>query len=54
VRYCNLMQVAVGDDGRPLIERWEEEDDQAKKWTSKDTTNGDEGPEESVWEREEQ
>ncbi len=53
VRYCHQLQVSVDDDGRPLIERWDEEDDLAKKWISKDTTDGDEGPEESVWEWEE-
>lgn len=53
VRYCHELQVAVDDAGRPLIERWDAEDNQAKQWNSKDTTDGDEGPEESVWEWEE-
>ena len=53
VRYCHELQVAVDESGRPLIEQCDNVRTQAKKWNSKDTTDGDEGPEESVWEWEE-
>lgn len=39
--YCHDRQMALGDDGRPLIET------QAKKWDTKSATDGDEGPEEN-------
>lgn len=45
--YCHDQQVAVGDDGRPLIETM------GKDWKSKSATDGDEGPEENWgWEEE--
>jgi len=39
--YCHDQQVAVGDDGRPLIETM------GKDWKSKSSSDGDEGPEEN-------
>lgn len=39
--YCHQSQVAVGDDGTPLIETM------GKEWESKSSTDGDEGPEEN-------
>jgi putative ATP-grasp target RiPP len=45
VRYCHKLQVAVDDDGRPLIE----EETSDKQWATKHTTDGDEGPEETTW-----
>ncbi|GAA4024736.1 hypothetical protein GCM10022247_56450 [Allokutzneria multivorans] len=39
--YCHESQVAVGDDGVPLIEKM------GKEWESKSSTDGDEGPEEN-------
>jgi putative ATP-grasp target RiPP len=39
--YCHESQVAVGDDGVPLIETM------GKEWESKSSTDGDEGPEEN-------
>ncbi|WP_216207452.1 putative ATP-grasp-modified RiPP [Amycolatopsis aidingensis] len=39
--YCHELQVAVGDDGVPLIEMM------GKEWESKSSTDGDEGPEEN-------
>lgn len=47
IHYCHQRQVAVDEHGQPLIETM------GKDWRSKDTTDGDEGPEESVWEWEE-
>jgi putative ATP-grasp target RiPP len=41
VRYCPTQQVAVDEEGRPLVETM------GKKWTSKSSTDGDEGPEEN-------
>jgi putative ATP-grasp target RiPP len=52
VRYCHDLQVAVDDDGRPLIDKKEEdpdEEDPKKQWATKHTTDGDEGPEETTW-----
>ncbi len=52
VRYCHDLQVAVDDDGRPLIDKEKEEDDDEepkKQWATKHTTDGDEGPEETTW-----
>ncbi|MEU6267500.1 putative ATP-grasp-modified RiPP [Saccharopolyspora shandongensis] len=40
-RYCPDQQVAVDQDGRPLIEKM------GKEWESKSSTDGDEGPEEN-------
>jgi putative ATP-grasp target RiPP len=54
VRYCHQLQVAVDDDGRPLIERMGWEEDQKKEWQSKTHSDGDEGPEEDIWGWEEQ
>ena len=45
VRYSHELQVAVNDDGRPLIE----EENSEKQWATKHTTDGDEGPEETTW-----
>lgn len=45
MRYCHELQVAVDDDGRPLIEGETSE----KQWATKHTTDGDEGPEETTW-----
>jgi len=39
--YCHVQQVAVGGDGRPLIETM------GKEWKTKSSTDGDEGPEEN-------
>ncbi|HEU0086039.1 MAG TPA: putative ATP-grasp-modified RiPP [Pseudonocardiaceae bacterium] len=51
VRYCNQLQVAVDDEGRPLIERMGWEEDQCKEWATKTDSDGDEGPEEDYgWE----
>jgi putative ATP-grasp target RiPP len=49
VRYCHQLQVAVDDDGRPLIERMGWEEDQKKEWQSKTYSDGDEGQEEDTW-----
>lgn len=40
-RYCPEQQVAVDDEGRPLIETL------GKDWKTKSSTDGDEGPEEN-------
>ncbi len=45
VRYCHRLQVAVDDNGRPLIE----DETSEKQWATKHTTDGDEGPEETTW-----
>ncbi|MGH3692665.1 MAG: putative ATP-grasp-modified RiPP [Pseudonocardiaceae bacterium] len=51
VRYCHQLQVAVDDDGRPLIEQMGWEEDQGKEWETKTDSDGDEGPEENYgWE----
>lgn len=39
--YCPERQLAVGDDGRPMVETMK------KEWKSKSSTDGDEGPEEN-------
>lgn len=39
--FCHTSQVAVGEDGVPLIETM------GKEWKSKSSTDGDEGPEEN-------
>lgn len=44
--YSHIQQVAVGDDGRPLVET------KGKEWKTKSSTDGDEGPEEN-WDWEE-
>jgi putative ATP-grasp target RiPP len=53
VRYCHRLQVAVDDDGQPLIDKEEKgspgEKGPRKKWATKHTTDGDEGPEETTW-----
>jgi putative ATP-grasp target RiPP len=50
VRYCHDLQVAVDDDGRPLIDKEDPEGESPKKqWATKHTTDGDEGPEETTW-----
>lgn len=49
VRYCHQLQVAIDDDGRPLIERMGWEEDQKKEWQSKTYSDGDEGQEEDTW-----
>jgi putative ATP-grasp target RiPP len=41
VAFCHEQQVAVDDDGRPLIETM------GKEWKSKSSKDGDEGPEEN-------
>lgn len=43
--YSHALQVAVGEDGRPLVETM------GKNWVSKATSDGDEGTEEdhSCW-----
>lgn len=48
--YSHTVQVAVGPDGRPLVETM------AKQWRSKASSDGDEGTEEdhSCWQWEEQ
>lgn len=45
VHYCHELQVAVDDNGRPLID----EETSEKQWATKHTTDGDEGPEETTW-----
>lgn len=40
-RYCPEKQVAVDDQGRPLVETM------GKDWKTKSSTDGDEGPEEN-------
>jgi putative ATP-grasp target RiPP len=40
-RYCPLQQVAVDDDGEPLVET------KGKDWKTKGSTDGDEGVEEN-------
>ncbi len=40
VRYCPQRQVAVDEQGRPLVETM------GKEWASKASSDGDEGPEE--------
>jgi len=47
VRYCHELQVAVDDDGRPLVE--DVTSKKQKQWATKHTTDGDEGPEETTW-----
>lgn len=54
VRYCHQLQVAVDDDGRPLIGRMDGEEDQKKEYQSKTYSDGDEGQEEDTWGWEEQ
>jgi putative ATP-grasp target RiPP len=54
VRYCHQLQVAVDDNGRPLIERMGWEEEQNKQWQSKTYSDGDEGQEEDTWGWEEQ
>jgi putative ATP-grasp target RiPP len=54
VRYCHRLQVAVDDNGRPLIERMGWEEEQNKQWQSKTYSDGDEGQEEDTWGWEEQ
>jgi putative ATP-grasp target RiPP len=49
VRYCPVLQVAVDEDGRPMIERLGWEEDQKKEWVSKGQSDGDEGKEEHIW-----
>lgn len=49
VRYCQQLQVAVDDEGRPLIERMGWEEDQKKEYQSKTYSDGDEGQEEDGW-----
>ena len=45
--YCPRRQVAVGDDGQPLVETMK------KDWKTKAASDGDEGPEETYgWEEE--
>lgn len=45
--YCPDRQLAVGDDGRPLVETMK------KDWKTKANSDGDEGPEEDYgWEEE--
>lgn len=45
--YCPERQLAVGDDGEPLVETMK------KEWKTKSSTDGDEGPEENWgWEEE--
>jgi putative ATP-grasp target RiPP len=41
VLYCPDRQVALGADGRPLLETM------GKDWKTKASTDGDEGPEEN-------
>ncbi len=51
VRYCHQLQLAVDDDGHPLIERMDWEEDQNKEWATKADSDGVEGPEEDYgWE----
>ncbi|MGH3873351.1 MAG: putative ATP-grasp-modified RiPP [Pseudonocardiaceae bacterium] len=54
VRYCHRLQLAVDEDGRPLIERLGSEEDQGKQWLTKAESDGDEGKEEDTWGWEEQ
>ncbi len=49
VRYCHSLQVAVDDDGQPMIERLDGEEDQQKEWATKAESDGDEGKEEDTW-----
>ncbi len=49
VRYCHSLQVAVDDDGRPMIEQLSWEEDQQKEWATKAESDGDEGKEEDTW-----
>jgi putative ATP-grasp target RiPP len=49
VRYCPVLQVAVDEDGRPMIERLGWEEDQKKEWVTKAESDGDEGKEEDTW-----
>ena len=49
MRYCHSLQVAVDDDGRPMIERLDWEEDQQKEWATKAESDGDEGKEEDTW-----
>lgn len=45
--YCADRQLAIGDDGKPLVETMK------KEWKTKSSTDGDEGPEEDWgWEEE--
>jgi putative ATP-grasp target RiPP len=46
--YSHALQVAVNDAGQPLIEAM------GKEWKSKADSDGDEGPEEDLWDWEEQ
>lgn len=54
ILYCHQLQVAVDNDGRPLVERMGWEEDQNKEWQSKTYSDGDEGQEEDTWGWEEQ
>jgi putative ATP-grasp target RiPP len=49
VRYCHSLQVAVDDEGRPMVERLGWEEDQKKEWVTKAESDGDEGKEEDTW-----
>lgn len=40
-RYCSEQQVAIDEQGRPLVETM------GKDWKTKGSTDGDEGPEEN-------
>lgn len=49
VRYCHRLQVAVDDNGRPIVEQLDWEEDQKKEWGTKGESDGDEGKEEDTW-----
>lgn len=49
VRYCHRLQLAVDEDGRPLIDRLGAEQDPGKRWLTKAESDGDEGKEEDTW-----
>lgn len=51
VRYCHQLQVAIDEDGRPLSERMDWQEDQGKEWETKTDSDGEECPEEDYgWE----
>lgn len=54
VLYSHELQLAVDENGRPLIHRLGAEEDQGKKWLTKGESDGDEGKEEDTWGWEEQ
>lgn len=54
VRYCHRLQMAVDEDGTPLIVRLAGEEDNEKQWLTKAESDGDEGKEEDTWGWEEQ